>query len=171
MQSVKFSLGTNDMGVETRMECFEDGMIITEDYQSADVIQAIKDKCAEYRRLEAEGNGKTGFRNMRMVASLPVTIFNNWRRMWDAQYRQYMNWHEFYYMMINRREYADFKCTNARIECPQWLKEVGDHAPEPSLPTAMNAQRQREAEGVEYKGRDPYYIPLTGRDDAIRINC
>ena len=168
MQSVKFSLGTNAMGVETRMERFEDGMIITEDYQSPEVVQAIKAKCAEYRRRESEGLVPRGFK---MIASLPVTIFTNWRRMWDASYRQHMNWHEFYYMMINRREYADFKCTNKHVECPQHLKEIGDHADVPSLPTAMNTQRQREAEGFEYKDRGPYYIPLTGNDDAIRVSC
>ena len=165
----RYSFGVNEQGVETFMEVHEDGTIITEDRQSAGVIQAILDRCADARRKEAEGG--VGFKDMKWMSALPVTIFTNLRRMWDAKYREYMNWHEFYFMMIEKPGFKAFKCTNKKLSCPQHLKEVDTHAYKPSLPTAANFQREREEQGMEFSSDLPDFMPLTSNDDSIRLNC
>lgn len=163
----KFSMGVNPQGVETVVETLGDGTIITQDRQSPEVVQAIMDKCSEYRQIarkHEEGQ-------MTLYASIPVVIYTNWRRDWDANYREYMNWDEYSWRMLNRPEYAQFKCTDEVLECPQEVKERGDHASVPQFMTAANCQRWRaERKGVSLKHEEPHFIPLTGYDDSARVS-
>ena len=167
--SKHYSFGVNEQGVETRMEVMNDGTIITGDYKSGAVVQSIIDKCASFRRKVRE-SGHSG-KGMKLYASIPVTLYTNWRRLWDAKFREHMNWQEFSWRMLNRPEYAHFKCTDEVLEVPQHVKEIGDHATTPQLMTSANCAKWRAEERGEKVDLDGHYIPMTSNDDAQRISC
>ena len=89
----RFWLGSNEGGVDNYAFYDEpENSLICTDFQSGDVIQDILDENAVWRREERETEGQPGKAQGRKIASIPITVWQNWRRDWMERWSDTFLW-------------------------------------------------------------------------------
>ena len=102
----KFDLGWNGNGTRTEIYVGENELI-TRDVMDA---QPILDAAAEMRSHGRE-RGRNGF----LAATIPITIYYEWRKEWRAKGRDYWKWPTFLAMKINSRDWCKLRTTDMTL--------------------------------------------------------
>ena len=114
MPTWRAKLGSNAGGVTNYAEYDDNDRTLTvRDYQSGSANQAILDDAHAFRRAENEG-----FRRRQQatkVATIPITIWHNWRREWETHCKQLIRWQDYLLKRINDADYAKLRTTEKPI--------------------------------------------------------
>ena len=93
----------------------EDSSLHCMDVQPGYVNQEILEENKRWRERDDEryqSEWAPATENLRKVASIPITMWTNWRREWDRQHRDTFTWDTFLLMRLHRPEYAELLTTN-----------------------------------------------------------
>lgn len=100
-----FDFGENWNGVRSKLHVLDDSIVI-QDHMDA---QPILDQNARMR------NQARRMRNGYHAASIPVTIYYEWRKEWMREHRQHWTWKTYLASKLNSREWMKLRTTEARI--------------------------------------------------------
>jgi len=107
----KHSLGYNWNGTQTVVS-EEDGFLYMEDRQTARANQAILDNNARFR---AQGRHPNRQAHGRLAASIPITVYQGWRKEWERGHKDKWTWKTFLTMKLNSRDYSFLKTNEMRL--------------------------------------------------------
>ena len=112
----KYELGHNENGTRT-VAWFDDDTceMITRDIQSADVNQKIIDNNKMWRDTERSDRHNQPPDQGIKVASIPITIWHNWKRDWERNFKDKWTWQTYELIKLNDPENAAFRATNKSI--------------------------------------------------------
>ena len=107
-------LGTNEGGVENWAYYNDDtGELVCQDRQPGHAVQSILDENARWRRNERERSlHKMPLEHRpkgRKVASIPITMWVNWRREWQQQ--RCFTWQTFLMQRLHDPQYKNLLTT------------------------------------------------------------
>ena len=107
----KHNLGWNWNGTQTQIHV-DDNEIITTDVQTARANQAIIDR---NQRLRALGKTPNRAAHGRIAASIPITVYQTWRKEWQTTHRDTWTWKTYLSMKLNSRDYSYLKTREGTI--------------------------------------------------------
>lgn len=105
----KINLGNNGNFTYTQIEVSDDELI-ARDVMPGQYVQAILDRNHRLRSL-----GPNRRAHGRLAASIPDTVYAEWRKEWMRTYRQDWTWKTFLTMKLNNRDYSFLKTNEARL--------------------------------------------------------
>ena len=115
------NLETNWGGVQNVVSVNDDGEIVCRDVQSAQVNTQIVDDNKRMRSAVRD-NTSTLKDGSKLAARIPITLFQNWRREWESQYKDVFTWHTFLVSRVNSREFDDLRLIDEHVYLPDHLK-------------------------------------------------
>ena len=111
----RWFLGSNGGGVENwAFYDDQDQSLTAIDYQSGDTIQGILDENAIWRQRDQHHYSPADTQGKK-VASVPITIWMNWRRDWMSRFRGKFTWQTYELMLLQRPENKFLLTTEAPI--------------------------------------------------------
>jgi len=100
-----WSLGSNGIS-ESRIH-FEGEKLITEEVQD---VEPVLDRAQQLRGLSQNSRAQT-----RMVASIPLVVYHNWKKEWRASHHSNWTWQTFLAMKINSRDYSKLRTSDMKV--------------------------------------------------------
>ena len=112
------SQGANAGGVENIISVNDDGEIVARDVQSAAVNTSIVDQ-NKRMRSQLRSTGASNFMERgKLAARIPITLFQNWRREWEARHKDQWTWQTFLISRVNSREFDDLRLIDEHVPVP-----------------------------------------------------
>ena len=114
----RWHLGFNGGGVENIVWYDEPtGHLYCSDIQRGGVNAAILDENAHWRSTESDRihNNAPGSPEGRKIASIPITMWQNWRREWKAHHADQWTWQTFELMKLADPDNANLLTTDKAI--------------------------------------------------------
>lgn len=102
-------LGGN--AVATTIAHFDDNELIIEERMSEQVVKDILDHNQKVRSAGLRNRNAHG----RLAASIPIGLYNKWRKEWRERGRDNWEWRTFLAMKLNSREWAFLKTIEGNI--------------------------------------------------------
>lgn len=107
----KHSLGYNWNGTQTIIHV-DDNELIATDVQTGRANQAIVDRNKELRSLGRHPNRAS---HGRLAASIPITVYQGWRKEWETRHKDKWEWKTYLTMKLNSRDYSFLKTNEMKL--------------------------------------------------------